>query len=147
MGDIFVDGDVVRPDFDLGKSLITNFVCETLDLFWPGSGPEEGLTVLLKLLGDGFDLGDETHVEHTVSFVEDEEADFMETDAVFLHKVNKTTRSGNENIATSVKFLFLSPGACSSINHSHIYSDAPYKGLGGVLDLDSELSGRSKHQG
>lgn len=76
-----------------------------------GRGEEQSLTRLSAAVGeegeDALDVGTETHVEETVGFVEDEEADLVEGEVAALEVVFEATGSGDEDVAA----LLLEPVA------------------------------------
>ena len=50
---------------------------------------------------------DETHVEHSVGFVEHEHFDAAQIDVALLHQVEQTARSGNDDVDSAAEVIDL----------------------------------------
>ena len=81
---------------------------EGRDLRGDGGGEKEGLAVFRAASDDAADIGEETHVEHAVDFIEDEDFDVAEVDGALLHVVEETTGGGNDDIDAFLEAVFLS---------------------------------------
>ena len=72
----------------------------------------------MLLLHYASDLGLETHVEHTVSLVQDAEANLIQGDSTTLDQINKTTRCSDEQVATTVNVLNLGADVSTTVAHT-----------------------------
>ena len=99
-GDMLVDafgGGGDGSDFHAG-GIAHDGGGEVLDRRRHGRGEEERLAVGGELGDDALDVGDETEIEHAVGFVEDEDFDFIETDAFLFFEIHQAAGSGDEDI-------------------------------------------------
>lgn len=65
-----VSAKVLGSDVDMNVILMEEVVGQLFDLLGPGSGPHENLSVRSDLFKNLSDLGFETHVQHSISFVQ-----------------------------------------------------------------------------
>ena len=79
-------------------------VGELLDLFREGGREQQALAFLRQHGQDAPDVGDEAHVEHAVGFVEDDELDLAEVDALLLHVVEQAAGRGDDDLAAFAQF-------------------------------------------
>ena len=100
LGDAVVGGQVHGTDVDLDE-VVLEVLGESADLLGPGSGPHASLTVRANLADDLADLRLETHVEHTISLVENEVGNAAKVGLSRLEHVDQTTRSGNTHLDTA----------------------------------------------
>jgi hypothetical protein len=69
-------------------------------------------------LNDAADLRLETHVQHTISLVEDKILDVDEGDAATLDQVDKATWGGNEQVAATLDLAKLRADICTTVDHA-----------------------------
>jgi hypothetical protein len=69
-------------------------------------------------LNDTTDLGLETHVKHTIGFIENKVANIGKTDSSTFNKINKTTRSRAQEIASSLDRSKLGIYICTTVHDS-----------------------------
>lgn len=81
----------------------TTYRGQFLHILRPSGAEHEGLTVRSDLAYDLTDLGLETHIQHAISFVHDEISDATKVGLASLEHVDETTRSGNNNLHTTLK--------------------------------------------
>lgn len=74
------------------------------------------------MVDDLLHVGQESHVQHPISLIQDEIPDATELDVASLHKVQQTTRSRHEDIAGIQEILGLMP--CSNTSVNLLYVDA-----------------------
>ncbi len=134
-----------RSDFDfrrIGEYLMREFY----DRRRHSRREEEGLPLLWKLRDDLLHIMDEPHIEHTVCLIEDEEFDTSKIDESLLHEVEKSTRSGNEDIDTFWEGIDLAMLADASEDHfrSEVRISAIVREA--LFDLDRELTSRSEDE-
>jgi hypothetical protein len=87
----------------------------------------------------------ETHVKHAVGLVENKVADISETDTSTLDEIDETTRSGTEEITSTLNETQLLVDVGATIN----YSGADPRAVGEfaclVVNLGDKLASRSKN--
>ena len=76
----------------------------------------------IYLFDDASDLGFEAHVEHSIGFVEAEEAAELESDFAALQKVYQTARRGHQQMAAAGELAHLLAAVRTAINdtRSHL---------------------------
>jgi hypothetical protein len=93
---------------------------EHLNVAGEGGGEHESLTVLdawhILTLNNSANLGLETHVQHTISLVENKVLDVAQRDTASLDQVDKTTWSGNEKITATLDLTKLRTNVCTTID-------------------------------
>lgn len=124
--------------------LLQEILSEHLDISGEGGREHERLALMhtghILLLNDPTNLGLETHVQHTVSLVEDKVANVCETDATTLDKIDKTTRSGAEEIAAAFDLAELAIYVGTTVHDSGTDPGAIGEFTSFVMDLVDELS-------
>src|SRR6185437_5117958 len=58
-------------------------------------------------LADAFDVGNETHVEHAIGFVDDEYVDLAQHQLAALEVIEQAARRGGENVDAAIELLVL----------------------------------------
>jgi hypothetical protein len=147
-------GDVLRGGTDTSNGqedvVLQEVSGEHLDVAGEGSGEHESLTVLdvghVLSFNDSANLRLETHVQHTVSLVENEVLDVAERDASTLDEVDKTTRSGNKEIATALDRTKLRTNVGTTVDDTGSDPGSVGKLSRLVEDLRNQLTGRSQDQ-
>lgn len=143
LGNVVVGSKVKRTNVNLDK-VVEEVHGETLDLLGPSGREQESLSVRSDLRNNLSDLGLETHVEHSVGFVHNEISNTLEVGLASLEHVDQSTRSGDTDLDTSLEVSDLRALGSTTVNGSVPNSGRLTK-LGSFgLDLNSELSGRSK---
>jgi hypothetical protein len=145
LSDVVVGGEVHGTDVDLDK-VVLEVHGETLNLFRPGGGEEQGLPVGSDLADDLSDLRLETHVEHAVSLVHHEVRHSLEVGLARFEHVDETTGSGDDDLSATLEVTDL-----LTLGYTTVDCGVPDPGglaepgaLG--LDLDGELTGRSEDE-
>ena len=112
-----------------------------------GRGEEQRLPGERHQLADAFDVGDETHVEHAVGFVDDQKLDVAEQQPPALEMVEQAAGRGDQHIDAAHQLLVLvvERDAADDQRDVELVIDAvAYEAL---LDLRRELAGRLEDQG
>lgn len=65
-----VSAQVLGSDVDMNVILVQEVMGKLFNLLGPGSGPHENLSVRSDLFKNLPDLGFETHIQHSISFVQ-----------------------------------------------------------------------------
>ena len=121
-------------------------LCQFLNLLWHGSREHDGLASLRQLGCDSIDILRETHVEHAVCLVEDEETHLAEVYVAQRDVGDEATWCGDDNIGTHTETLQLLIVTVAVV--STIYSHAAHvlqiiaKALHRLVYLLCELTGR-----
>lgn len=98
------------------------------------------------LLDDATDLGFESHIQHAIGFVEDEELDIFHGETATLDEVYETSGSGDEEIAPPFDLAELVADVGSSIDADGGDAGAVEELLGLVLNLGGQLPGGCQDQ-
>lgn len=87
----------------IGLAEENGYVCEFLNVFWPGCAEHECLTIWANLANDLSDLGFETHIKHTVSFVHDEVSYAAKVCLLGLQHVDQTAWGSDSDLDASLE--------------------------------------------
>ena len=136
---------VAASDFDQHRRL-EHGVGEALDFFRESGREEQALSLLRQHVEDAGDIGDETHVEHPVGFVEDQRLHRVEADALVLDVVEQAAGGGDEDLDTLFEFgdLWLDVHAAESAHGTNRRVLAV--GLDRFVDLQRQFAGRCEDQ-
>lgn len=88
--DSVVDSKFVLADLNVDRLVADVVLCEVLHVTGPSSREHEGLSVRSDLTEDLSDLNFETHIEHAISFVQNEIGNTLQVGSVGLQEINKT---------------------------------------------------------
>jgi hypothetical protein len=95
---------------------------EHLDIPREGGREHESLTFLnawhVLTLNNAADLRLETHVQHTISLIENQVLDVAKGDAATLDQIDKTTRGSNEKITATLDLTKLRSNVGTTINYT-----------------------------
>src|SRR5215472_688331 len=91
------DGGGRTRDLDL-HGIVQELLGDAPDLRRHGGGEEQRLTREWNKLADALDVGNETHVEHAVGFVDHQQLDAGEQEPSALEMVEQATWGRNENV-------------------------------------------------
>jgi hypothetical protein len=147
-------GDVLRGGTDTTDGqediILQEVASEHLNVAWEGGREHESLAVLdtwhVLTLDDAADLWLETHVQHTISLIENEVLDILERDAATLDEINETTWSGNQEIAATLNLAELGTDIGTTVDDTGADPRSVGKLAGLVVDLRDELTGWGKDQ-
>ena len=95
---------------------------ELLDLLGPGSTEHERLSIRSNLFENLLDLRLESHVEHSVGFVENEVGDSSEVRLARLDHVDESSRSSDDNFGSSLEISNLLSFRYTTVDALHITS-------------------------
>jgi hypothetical protein len=98
-------------------------------------------------LNDTTNLRFETHVQHTISLIENQVLDVAEGDAATLNQIDKTTRGSYEKIATTLDLTELRTDVGTTINNTRSNPGSVCELAGLIVDLRDKLTGGGKDQG
>ena len=118
--DVVVSGELLRPDVDVDPAIgaAQEVSGQLLDLPRPGRGPHEHLSVRTNLLEDLPDLGLEAHVKHPVRLVKAKVLAVLKADLASLQEVDQTTRSGDQQMTSTLKFPHLVANIGATVHNS-----------------------------
>jgi len=131
--------------------ILQEVASEHLDVAWESGGEHESLTALdawhILALNNATNLWLETHVQHTISLIENKVLDVLEGNAATLNQVDKTTWSGNEEIASTLDLAKLRSNIGTTVNNA--WSDPRSVGelTGLFVNLRDQLTGWCKDEG
>jgi hypothetical protein len=72
------------------------------------------LPIFRHALHDSADVGQEAHVEHSIRFVEDGEADIVESNGALFQVINESAWGSDQNVGASSDLLDLSVHGCAA---------------------------------
>jgi hypothetical protein len=119
---------------------------KSTDFLGPGSGPHASLSVRANLAKDLTDLGLKTHIQHTISLVENKVGNTAKVGLSGLDHINETARGSNANLNTSSKVTDLSTLGDTSVNTSVADAGRFAKLSDLLLNLNRKLTGRGEDQ-
>jgi hypothetical protein len=117
-------GDVLRSGTDTTDReediLLEEVTGQQLDVTGESGRKHESLAASgrrhILTLNNTADLGLETHVQHTISLVENKVLDVLERDAATLDQIDETTRGSNEKIAAALNLAELVTNVGTAVN-------------------------------
>jgi hypothetical protein len=98
-------------------------------------------------LYDAANLRLETHVQHTISLVEDQVLDVNQRDAATLDQVNQTTRGSDQEITATLDLTELRANIGTTVDDTGANPRAVSELAGFVKDLRNELTSGGEDQG
>ncbi len=122
-------------------------VGELLDLVREGGGKQQALARRRQQLEDALDVGDETHVEHAVGFVEDEELDEVEAHGLLFDVVEQPAGGRDDDFAAFLEFGDLRAHVDAAVNADRAQREVLAVGLDRFLDLHRQFARRREDQG
>ncbi len=142
-------GDVFRFDDDRGR-VAGPGGCEAANIVAEGCAEEERLPFIFVRGGvdDGAHVGDEAHIEHAVSFVEDEDFDAAQVEVAAAFEVNEATgRCGDDVHALRVELGLLLFVIHSAEDRDGVDARVGAE-LGGIfVNLDAEFARGGEDEG
>jgi len=120
-----------------------------LNLLGERSREHEGLTAFhghIEALDDLSDLRSETHVKHAISLIEDEQLDVAKRDLTALAEIVETTRSSNDDVATTFDIADLVIDGHTTVHDDGTNGRAVGELESFLVDLCDELTSGAEHQ-
>lgn len=147
-------GDVLRSGTDTANGqenvVVQEVAGQHLDVAGEGGRKHESLAAVsgghVLALDDAADLGLETHVKHAVSLVENQVLDVLEGDAATLDQVDKTTRSGDEQVTATLDLAELGANVGTTVDDARADPRAVGELAGLVEDLGDKLTSGSENE-
>ena len=144
LGDVGASGGGAR-DFD-ARRIMQELVGQALDFRRHGGRVEQRLARKRQLLADFLDVGNETHVEHAVGFVDHQYIDLAQQQAAAIEMVHQAAGRGDQNVDAAVQLfdLFIHCGAADQQRMGQLGIFAvPVEVL---RHLIGQFAGRFQHQ-
>jgi hypothetical protein len=111
-------------------------------------GEQAGLPLGRHGAQDAFDIGQETHVEHAVGLVEDQQLHLVQAGVALLEVVEESARRGHEDgrgVGAQVAGLVAEADAAEDVEDAHA---GALGDLGEFVgDLDGQFTGGDEHEG
>jgi hypothetical protein len=98
-------------------------------------------------LHDAANLRFETHVQHTISLIENQVLDVAQRDAATLDQINQTTGGSDEKIAATLDLTELGANIGTTVNHAGANPRAVSELACFVKDLRNKLTSGGEDQG
>lgn len=148
-------GDVLRGGTNTSDRqedvVLQEVASEHLDVAWEGGTEHESLAVLdvghVLTLNNAANLRLETHVQHAISLIEDEELDVLEGDAATLDEIDETTWSSDEKIATTLHLAELGTDIGTTVDDTWLDPGSVGKLASLVVNLGDQLTGWCQDEG
>ena len=138
---------VLRPDDDL-LGLVHVGGGDRADLTGHRGGEEQEVTLLRYFGEDRLEALREAHRQHLIGFVQDDRLDAVEAGCTTLHKVDETTRGGDDDLYATAKRADLCLDRGASVDREDAYrGEVLAIGREVVSDLQTELAGRPEDEG
>ncbi|KUI63848.1 hypothetical protein VM1G_12026 [Cytospora mali] len=110
-----------------------------------GGGKHEGLAVLdtghILTLDNAANLGLETHVQHTISLIENEVLDVLQGDTTTLYEIDQTSRSSHQEIASTLNLTKLRADVSSTVDDTRPHPRTVGELSRLVVNLGDQLTG------
>ncbi len=140
-----VGSEVHGTNVDLNE-VMEEVGSHSADLLGPGSRPHQSLAIGANLLKNFANLGLETHVEHTISLIENKIGDTAQVGLASLDHINQTAGSGDTDLDTAGKITNLRALGDTTVN-AGVANAGRTAELGDfLLNLNSKFSGRSENK-
>jgi len=117
------------------------------NLFRHGRGKQKGLVLVYEAADYEFDVRDKSHIEHFISFIEDESPDVRQAKLCIAEQVDEPSRGGNENLDPVIQLRHLDLDGKAAIDGRGCNVGSPGN-VGDFSDvLQCQLAGRNEDQG
>ena len=140
-----LDGRVAARDLD-GRRVEQELRGEPADLVGEGRREKQRLALRRKHADDALDVGDESHVQHAVGLVEDEDLHLAEVDRLLPDQVEEAPRRGDEDLDASLELFDLRVDVDAAVDHERSQRDVLAVGLDALMHLHRELARRRDDQ-
>ena len=121
---------------------------EDLDIARKSCAEHECLTIMnarhVFSFDDSADLRFETHVEHSICFVENQEFDVCQTDSTTFDQIDQTTWRRRQQITTAFNLTQLLTNVGAAIDDAGFHPRTIGKFAGFIVDLKDEFSSGSE---
>jgi len=142
-----VDGAALALRRDLDPlGVLQDLRCELGDIARHGGGEQERLALLGDRADDAAHVADETHVEHAVGLVDDEERHMAQLHVAALDQVEQTAWRGDQDVDAARQGLDLAAITQAADDGAKTQAEAAAVGVEAAGDLDRELAGRRQHE-
>ncbi|MNJ44352.1 hypothetical protein D3C77_394010 [compost metagenome] len=141
-------GNVLRFDLD-NRGVGGPLLGQVHHVFGEGGGEQQGLAFALgrRLANDLPDLGNETHVEHAVGFVQYQYLDHVQVGFTALVEVQQAAWGGNQDVAVArFEGLELLVEVHAADEGHHVQAGVLGQRSGVLGDLHHQLTGRGDDQ-
>ena len=126
-------------DFDADR-VVQEAVDQALDLLWHRGREEQHLPARRHHVEDALQIRDETHVQHAVGFVDDEELHARHQQLATLEMIEQAARRGDQHIGALVEDFLLGTEGDATDQQGHGKPLALGIGLEIVGDLGGQLT-------
>ena len=134
-----------RRDRDLHR-IAQHFTCKASNLFRHCCREEEALAAFGGFGNDFADRNDEAQIKHMISLIQDQNFHRIEQSQALLHKINQTSRCGDQNINARREGLRLCAHAHATNNNSNAQTGKATIGLEGIANLHRQFPGGGEHE-
>jgi len=107
-------GDLFGSDIDLDRVILI-LLDQSGNIIIQSRTEQDGLTILGAIIQNVTYRINESHVSHTVSFIQDHSPDVIQLNGSILHQIYQSAWSGHYNVNP-----FLQPGTLFTVRHSSV---------------------------
>eukprot|EP00128_Syssomonas_multiformis_P013836 Colp12_sorted_trinity150504_noHs@31596 len=148
LGDVLGSGtDTAHGKVDV---VVQEIASKKLDLLGEGSTEHESLSLARRghvlALDNGTDLVFETHVQHAIGLIKDEEAAVSKVNATTLKHIHQSAGGGNKQVATLLEIAHLRANVGTTVHDARTDTGSVSELASLVVDLKSQLTSGGKHE-
>ncbi len=137
-------GGIALCDLDLCR-IVQQAVGQLPDLVGEGGGEQQVLALLGQQCEDFADIADETHIQHAVGFVEDQDFDPGKIQHVLPDQVQQAARCGHQDIDAAAQGRDLRVDADAAVDLGAFQRQVFAVGVHARPDLGREFARRGQH--
>ena len=136
---------VARRDLDRHRR-VQQFLRQPAHFLGKSSGEQKVLALPRQLGEDALDVRNEPHVEHPVSFVEHQEFDSRQVDALLVQMIEQPAWCRHHDFHAGVELLHLRSDVHAAEHHCRAQRQVLAVGAHAFLDLRREFARGGQHQ-
>ena len=107
-----------------------------------GGGEQGGVAKLRAFFHEAADVGQKTHVQHAIGFIENEEFHFVQFDGALFEMVEESSGRGGDDVRAGAEFIILLAVTDAAIDDGHFQIGEARIIANGGFDLRRELARR-----
>ncbi len=124
-----------------------DLVCQLAEILWHRRGEQQVLPFFRQVGYDPPDIRQKSHVEHVISFIEDQRVNLSDLYLAALEQIKDSSRAADDNLRSFPERLNLGVGRDSSVDSDGPDSGSSCEGPDLFIDLDRQFPRRSEDQG
>ncbi len=129
-----------------GHGIMQHLMGQMTDLLRHGRRKEQRLTLLGQMLENASNVGEKSHIEHLISFIENQHVKLGKIDGALLNMVKQTARTGHNNLCAPLQFGNLRIDTNTAIDGNTAQSGLLTQTVKSFVNLFGQFTGRSYDQ-